>query len=294
MDSFKQDRLKDFWDSIPGESSAESEAAFERFCEGTGITGRAPVRRWRYAAMAAAAVLLIAITSGLTILTFGNKDMEMPEYVELRAAPGVRDSLVLPDNSKVWLNSGSRLLYPKRFAGDIRKVFLFGEGYFSVQADPAHPFIVSSGEVCVRVLGTEFNMTAYDDLRYVSVSLVKGAVDMSVAKKDIVRNILLSPGEVVRFDREDGTLEKTSIPPAAQGSWKNGDFYFYDQPLAEITSQFERSFGKRIVIPDPSVRDIHYTIAFVNGETLPRMLSAITEIGKLRFRDNGDYIVISR
>lgn len=273
--------LHDFWQQLPeGDQPRLSREAFDRFCRSVGRFSAAPSARWlrlrRYARMAQRAAALIAIPLALlcTLLLLHTPVADV-EWCEFTVAAGCTDSLALPDGSRVWLNAGSRLFYPQAFHGEQRKVFLSGEAYFDVAHDAAHPFIVGVGDVKVRVLGTQFNVTSYDDMRSVLVCLVEGSVRLDVDRGDVVRDMLLVPGDVVRYDRISGSLEQQRLPAEAYLSWRNGGFYFSNQPLGEIVAQFERVFGVKIFIVDESARAMRYSLAFVNGEGLDRMLEAI-------------------
>ena len=273
--------LHDFWQQLPeNEHPLLSREAFDRFCRSVGQFSSAPSAQWhrlgRYARMAQRAAALVAIPLFLvcTLLLLRTPAADV-EWCEFSVAAGCTDSLILPDGSRVWLNAGSRLFYPQAFYGEQRKVFLAGEAYFDVARDTAHPFVVGAGNVKVRVLGTQFNITSYDDMRSVLVCLIEGSVRLDVDHGDVVRDLLLVPGDVVRYDRISGSLEQQRLPAEAYLSWRNGGFYFSNQSLGEIVAQFERVFGVKIFIADEAARAMRYSLAFVNGEGLDRMLEAI-------------------
>lgn len=288
--------LGDFWNRLPEwDEPHESRRAFERFCRTAGPFA-APSRPWtvRLGRMTrnAAAVLLIPVAM-LSMVLLQRPPVSDVEWCEFAVGAGQTDSLVLPDRSCVWLNAGSRLIYPRQFDGRVRKVFLSGEAYFDVARDTGHPFVVGAGDIRVRVLGTQFNVTSYENMESVSVCLVEGSVRLDIEKDGLKRNMLLAPGDVARYDKVSGALEQRRLPAEAYLSWRNGGFYFNNQSLSEIAAQFERVFGIKIHIADRHAAATHYTLAFVNGESLDRMLEAIAA-DELRIRREGEMIVIDR
>ena len=114
-------------------------------------------------------------------------------YVEVNAAPGTISKYQLPDKSYVWLNSGSWLRYPTRFSEESRRVEIRGEAYFEVESDKEHPFYVNTpGGLSVRVTGTKFNVSAYDDERTIEVVLEEGRVNVENTDGNV--NMALRPG----------------------------------------------------------------------------------------------------
>ena len=150
--------------------------------------------------------MLLIPAAALCVLLLQRPAASDVEWCEFAVAQGHTDSLTLPDNSRVWLNAGSHLIYPRSFDGRIRKVFLSGEAYFDVAKDAGHPFIIKAGDVQVRVLGTQFNVTSYENMESVSVCLVEGSVSMDIDGDGLKRNILLIPGDVVRYDTLSGAV----------------------------------------------------------------------------------------
>lgn len=144
--------LRDFWKQLPEESDLpQSRAAFDDFCRNIGSFGEPRTSwavRWGRRVRNIAAMLLIP-AAALCVLLLQRPAASDVEWCEFAVAQGHTDSLTLPDNSRVWLNAGSHLIYPRSFDGRIRKVFLSGEAYFDVAKDAGHPFIIKAGDVQV-------------------------------------------------------------------------------------------------------------------------------------------------
>ena len=129
-----------------------------------------------------AAVLFIPVLvlSAYLFMQIGQEEVRM---VEVRTNPGVVSTFDLPDGSKVWLNAGSSLKYPKNFWPECRQVELTGQGYFEVAKNPEKPFIVKvDPSYSVEVLGTRFDVSAYKDDEFVSTTLVEGSVQLNIAQ----------------------------------------------------------------------------------------------------------------
>ena len=135
------------------------------------------------------------------------------EYIEFSTTPGMVTSIDLPDGSKVWLNSGSKLIRPLRFTGKTREVNLTGEAYFQVAKDPNRKFIVSSGEeLKVEVLGTKFNIEAYEEDNYIATTLEEGSIRLLYKTEDKKMNSLtMHPDQKVIYFQVTlpGKMEKS-------------------------------------------------------------------------------------
>lgn len=144
--------------------------------------------------------------------------------------------VLLPDGTKVWLNSASSITYSLAFNGKERKLTMKGEAYFEVASDKRRPFIVEVEGVQVDVLGTHFNINAYPEDKSVKTTLVEGAVQI---KKDSGR-YLLKPGQQVKVNLPNGKIETVAIDLEEVLAWKNGDFFFNSEPLESVMKKISR------------------------------------------------------
>ena len=145
--------------------------------------------------------------------------------------------LTLNDGTKVWLNSDSRLTYPVVFVGENRKVELQGEAYFEVTKDSLHPFVVMAGGTEVTVLGTEFNVNAYDASRLIRTTLVSGKV--KVCDRTTREKALLRPNQQAEW-HPDRPMEVKEVDVSDYVSWITGKYYFDGSTLEEISEQIRR------------------------------------------------------
>jgi transmembrane sensor len=170
-----------------------------------------------------------------------NKVNEKPAevlYNTLSTAKGGQTRIVLADGSKVWLNAASSLHFPAVFSGAIRKVELTGEAYFEIAHNKSMPFIVQVKEASIKVLGTQFNIMAYENEGALKTTLLEGSVIVSTGKQ----SSHLQPGqqaqistgseENIRINKDVDTIQVTA--------WKNGEFQFSVADIGEVMRQLER------------------------------------------------------
>lgn len=171
--------------------------------------------------------------------------------------------LVLSDGTHVWLNAGSSLTYPVTFSGNERGVTISGEGYFEVQHDAARPFLVKKGEMQVQVLGTHFNVNAYDDEEELKVTLLEGSVKV----KNQSSEAKIKPGQQARVPGAGSSITVSNNADLAEVmAWKNGIFRFNEASIGQVMRQIEKWYDVEVVYQGAIT---HHFVA-----TLPRTLTA--------------------
>jgi len=153
--------------------------------------------------------------------------------------------ITLPDGTKVWLNADSKLDFPVRFANNSRSVSLKGEAYFEVTADAARPFVVQSSGQKVTVLGTHFNINAYDDELAVTTTLLEGSVRIDSKSEKSFQSLMLYPGQQSIVTADAISMEK--VDPDDYIDWKNGKFVFSDESIASIMRKVARWYDVDVV-----------------------------------------------
>ena len=197
------------------------------------------------------------------------------------------------NNTTVWLNAGSTIIYPEEFIGRFRQIFFTGEGHFSVAKNKEKPFIIKSNESSIEVLGTQFNLKSYSNDNRIEVALLDGSVAFCYpSTTDQEMKCILSPGEQVYYNRTTHNLEKKNFILSDYSSWKDGKYYFKNETLENIAKQLERNFDVNIIIKNDSLKQIPYHMAFVNNETLDDILSAMNLDGYLTIKRDGKIIEI--
>jgi len=160
----------------------------------------------------------------------------------------------LADGTKAWLNAESAITFPTAFADKKREVTIKGEVYFDVAKDAAKPFIVNiSQRSRVEVLGTEFNINAYEDEDNISTTLLEGAVKVWAEPEKNNRNsVILKPGQEAQIAADNGSLQIIDNPDLDRAvAWKNGVFNFEGLPLEQAMRQLARWYDVKIVYEQP-------------------------------------------
>lgn len=202
---------------------------------------------------------------------------------------GQRVSLTLSDGTKVWLNSHSKLTYPAHFSSKERNVQLEGEGFFEVVHNEESPFIVHIDLLKVKVLGTMFNVKAYEKEPSL-ITLDEGKVE--VATNDEKQKITMQPSQQVTYSKDSGLVVKKIVNMDVVKSWISGEAAYINKPLNEITVELERKFDVRIDILDNKLASEIFTCRFKESATINQVLTLLKETRKLDYKIQGDQIQI--
>ena len=231
------------------------------------------IRLYRISIAAACFVGLLVMSTAISFL-LRESSVLAPQQITVCANRGVRTCLDLPDGSIAYLNSGSTLSYLSSYTEKERKVTLVGEAYFSVKHDPEHPFIVSVSDdrLKVKVLGTEFNVQAYEKEEVVQTTLVSGAVNI-IMKEDAGKTSErhLYPSEKAVYDLNDKTLEVMNVDVEGEIAWKEGRLVFKETPLPEVLRRLANFYNVDFKVTDPVLDSYRFTGTF-NNRQLPQIL----------------------
>ncbi len=164
--------------------------------------------------------------------------------------------LVLEDGTRVWLNAGSELRYPVRFVGKERKVFVKGEVYFEVAKDRKRPFRVQVlDEMTVEVLGTHFNVSAYEEDATIETTLAEGRVKVT----DGMKSMELVPNEQAVFGKADGHFERHEVDARSYVAWKDGLFIFEDETLENIMERVKRWYNVDVEFGNEALKELRFS-----------------------------------
>lgn len=159
---------------------------------------------------------------------------------------GTRAKVRLSDGTLVWLNAGSRLIYPAVFDGGSRNVTLVGEAFFDVEKDRDHPFIVKTSDVRIKVLGTRFNVAAYPDEELIQTTLEEGAIALkSKTSGWFDRDLVLKPNQRAVIDKTTGNLNVSTVVASNSRFWVQGILSFQNAELRNVVSRLERFYNIR-------------------------------------------------
>ncbi|UII31827.1 DUF4974 domain-containing protein [Fulvivirga ulvae] len=194
-------------------------------------------------------------------------------------------TLVLADGTKIWLNSQSSLRYPAAFNGDKRIVELTGEAYFEVAHIKAQPFEVVTANQTITVLGTSFNVSHYPEDKEIVSTLVEGKVRVNTTGGS---KTTLSPGEQAVYNKSDNAITRRKVNVEKCIAWKNGLFYFENEPLEKIMTTLSRWYDIEVVYANPGQKQKRFTGTLKRYDTFENVIDLIemTQDVKFRIKEN--------
>ena len=222
------------------------------------------------------------------------KQQEMPDkkedtYNEVIVPRGADYQLTLADGTRVMLNSDSRIRFPDEFEGNERRVYVRGEVYFKVAHDENCPFFVETEAMTVRVLGTEFNVKAYEGTG-TATTLVSGRVGVKT-KTD---SLTLVPGEQCEVDEVSGRLMVREADLVTLLAWKNGEFVFKDVALKDMMNELSRWYDMEVEYELEVLKNDRYYIYVGRSKTLEEVLDKLALTGNMKYKIDGKKVIISR
>jgi transmembrane sensor len=219
----------------------------------------------------------------------GNSEADRPLFNTIHIPRGAEYDLVLSDGTRIFLNAMSEFRYPVQFTGETREVELKGEAYFEVSRSGS-PFIVNTGRVNVEVMGTEFNVNAYEDTEKIITTLVTGKVKVAAAEKPDEGRVL-QPREQAVFSLLDGNIEVEKVDVSLFTSWKDGEFIFYDTRLEDIMITLTRWYSADVFYMNPSVKDLRFGGTLDKYGDIGYILDIIKATNKVTVEVNGTAIL---
>lgn len=241
----------------------------------------------RYAA-AAVLFLSIGINSYFLLNKWASNQVEMIEY---STKTGEVKNFVLPDGSKVWLNSESTLILPEKFEGKTRNVYLIGQAFFKVEKNPEKPFLVNASQLIIKVLGTSFEVKNYQNDPEISASLVEGKVEV-INKSTEKEAVVLHPAEEAMYYKTGGSIAVSEKPEVLIAPWRDGRFRFHNTELLSIAHQLERKFDCEFVFVDEAAQTLRFTADFEN-ENLEEILGLLNKAHSFNLKKTGRKYIVS-
>lgn len=209
---------------------------------------------------------------------------------------GRRAQITLSDHSTIWLNSGSKLIYPARFAPGKREVYLEGEAIFEVSHNPKHPFLVITTDVEVEVLGTVFNVTSYKDDRTTSTILESGSVELTYKSNALFSRSkeIMVPGMLAVYDPQKGSVLQSKVNTKQYTSWRDGYFVCEKQPLGGILKKISRYYNVSIQLNDQELAKLTFSGYLDLKNSASQVLEIIAEIVNVKVESIDNQILITR
>jgi len=309
---YSLEALQDMWKKQSEEEAAQSEMAFQKHMDRMRSLGvdmgntsaEVPLdefpdfpdrfqKRKMIAFLSAGFLLLFLGYYFLNMRTSSPAPIQKPVW-EVITRNGSKSNILLPDGSSVWLNAGSRLTYDSLYGTALREVTLSGEAYFDVVKNPKKPFIIHTGKINIRVLGTVFNVKSYPEDRTIETSLIKGSIEVSFPSQP-TKKIILKPNQKLIVDKTEPTASRSTnrgmpemVPlisiqhlnrigsdsSITETGWMENRLYFNDMSFQDLLQNMERKYGVSFKLADAALDTIHFTGSFQN-ETVSQALDAL-------------------
>lgn len=243
----------------------------------------------------AAAILLLGVVSAIfwhQLVSVNSTKTAPPVHSMIlkQTAPGSKLTVTLPDGSVVKLNSGSSLSYPEVFT-DKRSVVLHGEAFFEVKEDPSKPFLVQTGEVITRVLGTSFNVEERANLKNVNVAVLTGKVEVKNKSGAQTNTKILSPDEILSIDLETSKMSVESFEYDSVFGWKDDLLYFKDANIDDIWHELEKWYGVEFDVQKKINKDKDFSGSY-RSKSLSVVLEGIGFAFGFEYEIEGQYVII--
>ena len=320
--------FKDFWEQ-KNQTQADGEKLFKKIK--SRITTESSITRvnvvaispdrnsvmWRK--IAAASILIVCCLAGYFWKTLRSENLHDNLAVLdcTITKPGSKSIITLTDGTQVTVNSASELKYPASFEGKTREVFLVGEAFFDVHKDHEHPFIVHTGKMNIKVLGTAFNVKAYPKDLTSETTLIRGMIEITLKDRPSDR-IILKPNDKLilktglEFDQTKNEAKKVNIaidPTLSQytltalthltdgdtavveTSWLEGKLVFRNEDFASLALRLQRWYGVNISFKNDEIKTLRFNGTFEH-ETVDEALSALKRTENFHYKINGTDILI--
>ncbi len=277
---------------LPCDSDIPSDLMLDRIH--SEIDRRSRRRRWSMAVLKVAAAIIPLIALGLIWAELdsrlGGSVFSAPEMVSEAAQPGERKVLIFQDGTKVYLNAGAVITYPRSWRLDRRRVSLEGEAYFEVAHNRKRPFTVDVFNTKVKVYGTSFNVNAYPEDSTISVALIGG----SVAFEADGREHLMKPSQLLTYNRSDGSVSLVEVShPDNYTLWTANVINFRDNTLENVMEVLGRWYDVSFDVEDRSLLSRRFTFR-TTQLPLRSLLDEMEYISDLKFELENDRVTVSK
>lgn len=236
-------------------------------------------RTLKYAAILIASLFIGYSVSELRHLRLSNQTTEL--YNEFYAPEGQISEFKLSDGTRVWMNSGTRIKVPMNFDSKHRLVFMEGEAFFEVTKDPKNPFYLHTSELSVKVMGTSFNVSAYQSEENSEITLIEGKV--GIKERYGQRLAMLLPGQQLVYNKNTGEKLKREVDTLPYEAWRDGKMIFKDRSLEYIAERLERWYNVEIEFKCQEISQLKFTGTILKNKPFSQVLEAITLTSPVRF-----------
>lgn len=271
--------LSVLWENHPAEKIQDPSVLKEAFKIIEVNTRTQTIRKQLNALLRIAGILLLPVLCTLGTYLYMDKQVQpfINNQVMVEAQNGHRAAVILPDGSKVNLNSGSYISYQQSFGKKAREVKLSGEAFFEVTKDPKKKFIVHTEYINIEVLGTTFNVYAYERENTVEMVLLTGKVKINTNKAPY-QSYYVKPNEKISLDKQSGSLKIKKTDARFETAWLRDEMVFRSERLEAVFDKLERKYGVTIQYDNLKQDNDRFTGSFNNEE-----ITGILDILKIHY-----------
>lgn len=261
-----------------------------RIDETTNITANYFPKKFLFRYVSIAALIALLIGGGISFFYKTRIDNRFAENAvsRIKTPEGQKMQVVLPDGSHVWLNGGSELAYSENFNRADRQVRLKGEAYFDITKNPSKKFVVETSDLNVVVKGTAFDVSAYADDDFISVSLLRGRVLLQTHQNKALAE--LTPNDYIVVSKKDLHYTLSKEQASTHKIWTQNEIVFYKSGIKDVVRKLERWYGVEIKLINPDLRQ-QYTFD-VKTESLRELLDLLSRISPIEYSIKGKSVTI--
>ncbi|MCG2615244.1 FecR family protein [Terrimonas sp. NA20] len=291
------DEIKRYWDSDTpdkwNETRMNSGKTYEEIMQRAALIETGPKilplyrRKWpRYVAAAASVLLVFAL---FFLFRQEKQEKQLANANKIETGTHPHQVISLPDGTKVTLNGNSRLEYPPVFNGEFREVNLVGEAFFEVTHDPEKPFLVHTGSIVTRVLGTSFNIKAVPGEKDVAVTVVSGKVQVMENKKVLG---LLTKNDQIMVNTESHKVSQSKVEVKDIMQWKAEDLVFEDITWERAAIMIANRYGVSIRFENEAMRNCRFSGTFLSDNGLEQVLDVVCTLTSATWQKDAGGVAI--
>lgn len=284
--------LSVLWEQQPDEKIRNTYILNEAFQVIEHHTHTHTIRQHYRTFLRVAGILLLPLLC--TVATYLYMDKQISPYLDnqvvVEAGYGERAGVVLPDGTRVSLNAGSHISYPQRFGKKVRQVKLSGEAFFEVAKNKGKKFIVHTEYIDVEVVGTSFNVYAYEKENTVEMVLLTGKVKVNTNQTPF-RSFYIKPNEKISFDKQSGALKIKKTDTRFETAWLRNEIVFRSEKLENVFEKLERKYGVTIEKENFEQEKDLFTGSF-DGKDLTGILDILKKHYRFHYKVSGNKIII--
>ncbi len=286
-------KIKSVWEcSTPDEGKKNTDVAYHRLQYRLQKSSQQENRRISLMRWKIAVSILILVSVGLSADLLWNNNRSSYSMI-LQTGKGQRSFAQLPDGSEVWLNADTKLEVGD-FSKKNRTITLSGEAQFHVVHDSKHPFVVSCNMVDVTVLGTIFNVRAYEDDKVIKTSLLEGSVLVKTNNKEGASSVCLKPGQVAVFDKKKESFVVENERNVEENiSWRHGISVFHSIPFNQLIHELERNYNVKIFYKESDFTNMHYS-GTIDNLKITQVLDILSYTMPIQYKMDKNIINITR